>query len=95
MTTETKRGRGKQVSATVAPELFAALEDYAWENRRQRTDVVRQAVEEFAERNGIGLKREPNKVIISNDPSIYSPEEIETAAIREGEEQDNEVHHEA
>jgi len=53
MTTETKRGRGKQVSATVSPELFTALEDYAWENRRQRTDVVRQAVEEFAERNGL------------------------------------------
>lgn len=48
-----KRGRGKQVSATVAPELFTALEDHAWENRRQRTDVVRQAVEEYAIRNNI------------------------------------------
>jgi len=47
------RGRGKQVSATVSPELFTALEDYAWENRRQRTDVVRQAVEEFVQRNNI------------------------------------------
>lgn len=53
------RGRGKQVSATVAPELFTALEDYAWENRRQRTDVVRQAVEEFVERNGILSSPEP------------------------------------
>ncbi|WNT44581.1 ribbon-helix-helix DNA binding domain protein [Arthrobacter phage Tillums] len=53
-----KRGRGKQVSATVAPELFTALEDHAWENRRQRTDVVRQAVEEYAQRNGIWAKNE-------------------------------------
>jgi predicted transcriptional regulator len=47
------RGKGKQVSATVSPELYDALEDYGWNNRKTRTDLVRQAVEEFAERNGI------------------------------------------
>lgn len=55
------RGRGKQVSATVAPELFSALEDFAWTNRRQRTDVVRQAVEEFAERNNIWPQSIPDE----------------------------------
>jgi predicted DNA-binding protein len=53
------RGKGKQVSATVSPELYDALEDYGWNNRKTRTDLVRQAVEEFAERNGI-LAPAPN-----------------------------------
>lgn len=61
----TRGGRGKQVSATVAPELYSALDDYAWENRRNRTDVVRQAVEEYAQRNNIwqptGAETEPNE----------------------------------
>ena len=53
METTKRGGRGKQVSATVSPELYSALDDYAWTNRRNRTDVVRQAVEEFAQRNGL------------------------------------------
>lgn len=53
MSTEPKRERGKQVSATVSPELYEALDDYGWQNRKKRTDLVRQAVEEFAERNNI------------------------------------------
>lgn len=53
MSEETKRAKGKQVSATVSPELYQALDDYGWENRKKRTDLVRQAVEEFAERNNI------------------------------------------
>lgn len=81
-----KRGRGKQVSATVAPELFTALEDHAWENRRQRTDVVRQAVEEYARRNGIWGS------MADNPSETHSPDESSNV---EGDHQDNEVHHEA
>lgn len=53
MSEETKREKGKQVSATVSPGLYEALDEYGWQNRKKRTDLVRQAVEEFADRNNI------------------------------------------
>lgn len=40
--------KGVQVSATISPELDAALENHRWTVRKTRTEVVRAAVEEYA-----------------------------------------------
>lgn len=49
-----------QISSSVSPELFKALEDYRWktgsenpEYRLEKTDVLRKAVEEFVVNHGI------------------------------------------
>lgn len=45
MATERKN---KQISTTLAPEKFQALEDYRWDNRVNKIgDVLTAAVEEF------------------------------------------------
>lgn len=54
MSTETNSKKSTQISATVSPEKFAALEDYRWENRvNKMSDVVAQAVDLFIETKGL------------------------------------------
>lgn len=51
MATERKN---KQVSTTVSPERFAALEEYRWANRINKTgDVLTLAVDEFIANHNI------------------------------------------
>lgn len=50
MATKTK---GVQVSATITPELDAALEDHRWQVRKTKTELVRLAVEEYAANHNI------------------------------------------
>jgi len=45
MATKTK---GVQVSTTVSPELFAALEDHRWTVRKSKSEVVLAALQEYA-----------------------------------------------
>lgn len=45
--------KGVQVSATISPELDAALEDHRWTVRKSKTELVRAAVEEYAHNHGI------------------------------------------
>ena len=45
--------RGKQVSATISPELFTALDDYKWTQKMTLTELIRTAVEEYAGRHGV------------------------------------------
>lgn len=40
--------KGVQVSTTVSPELFAALEDHRWTVRKSKSEVVLAALEEYA-----------------------------------------------
>lgn len=40
--------KGKQLGATVSPEFYAEFTDLQWDLRKPVTDLVRQAVEEFA-----------------------------------------------
>jgi tRNA A37 methylthiotransferase MiaB len=57
MTAQTETPKAKksaQVSTTVSPEKYAALEDYRWENRVNKlSDVIGQAVDLFIETKGI------------------------------------------
>lgn len=53
MSTERKN---KQVSTTVAPEKFAALEEYRWSNRINKTgDVLTLAIDEFITNHNIAV----------------------------------------
>jgi len=45
MATKTK---GVQVSTTVSPELYAALEDHRWTVRKSKSEVVLAALQEYA-----------------------------------------------
>lgn len=45
--------KGVQVSATISPELDQALEDHRWSVRKTKTELVRTAVEEYAQNHGI------------------------------------------
>lgn len=46
--------KSSQVSATIAPEKLAALEDYRWENRvNKMSDVVSQAIDAFIAAKGL------------------------------------------
>lgn len=47
-----------QVSASVSPETFQALDDYRWANRLEKTDVLRLAVEEFIVNHDIQVQPE-------------------------------------
>ena len=51
--------KGVQVSGTIAPELNAALEDYRWSARKTKTELVRQAVEEFAANHNLTITPTP------------------------------------
>jgi hypothetical protein len=45
--------KGVQVSATISPELHAALEDHRWTVRKTMTELVRMAVEEYADNHDV------------------------------------------
>jgi hypothetical protein len=45
--------KGVQVSTTVSPELFAALEDHRWTVRKSKSEVVLAALEEYAANHGL------------------------------------------
>lgn len=48
--------KGVQVSATISPELDKALEDHRWTVRKTKTELVRLAVEEYADRNNLTIE---------------------------------------
>lgn len=37
-----------QVSTSISPELFEALEDFRWTQRLEKSDVLRVALQEYA-----------------------------------------------
>jgi len=45
--------KGVQVSTTVSPELFAALEDHRWTVRKSKSEVVLAALEEYAAKHNL------------------------------------------
>lgn len=45
--------KGVQVHATITPELFDALEDHRWDARLNMVDVVKLALTQYAEREGV------------------------------------------
>jgi len=51
--TETTSRKGVQVHATLAPEFFEKLEDHRWTVRLNMVDLVKLALTEYAERNGL------------------------------------------
>lgn len=42
-----------QMSTSIDPDLFDALDDYRWANKLEKTDVMRLALQEFAVNHGI------------------------------------------
>lgn len=53
---EDKSVRGVQMQATVPHEMGTALENWGWDNRKLKTAVVRQALEEFIANHGIQVE---------------------------------------
>jgi cytoskeletal protein RodZ len=52
--TETVKARkGVQVSATVSQDFYEKWDELHWEKRMSPTDMVREAVQEYAKANGI------------------------------------------
>lgn len=51
--------KGVQVHATLAPDFFEKLEDHRWTVRLNMVDLVKLALTEYAERNGI-LETKPS-----------------------------------
>lgn len=47
---------GKQLSATVTPEFYAAFDDLQWDLRTKTPELVRRACEEFLARNKPAVK---------------------------------------
>lgn len=45
--------KGVQVSATISPELFEAIESHRWEVRKTKSEVVLTALEEYAANHGL------------------------------------------
>ena len=45
--------KGVQVSATISKQLDQALEDHRWSVRMTKTELVRTAIEEYAQRNNL------------------------------------------
>lgn len=54
--TETTK-KAKQVSTTIAPEKYAALEDYRWSNRVNKlSEVISEAVDAFITAKGLTVE---------------------------------------
>jgi cell pole-organizing protein PopZ len=51
--TAAKARKGVQVSATVSQEFYEKWDELHWEKRMSPTDMVREAVQEYAKANGI------------------------------------------
>ena len=45
--------KGVQVSATISNELNNALEDHRWTVRKTKAEVVKAAIEEYAEKHNL------------------------------------------
>lgn len=63
--------KGVQVSTTVSPELFAALEDHRWNVRKSKSEVVLAALEEYATNHGL-TKLNPEFGVDADQP-LYTP----------------------
>jgi hypothetical protein len=50
--------KGVQVSATISKELDQAIEDHRWSVRMTKTELVRTAVEEYAQNHGLKVTAE-------------------------------------
>jgi hypothetical protein len=48
-----KARKGVQVSATVSQEFYEKWDELHWEKRMSPTDMVREAVQDYAKANGI------------------------------------------
>lgn len=55
MTTPAVR-KSSQVSTTVSPELFDALEDHRWTARKKMTEVIAEAVSDYVAKHKIVVK---------------------------------------
>jgi len=50
---KTTARKGVQVHATIDPELYEKLEDHRWNVRLNMVDVVKLALQQYAEREGL------------------------------------------
>lgn len=54
--------KGKQLSTTVDPEFYAVLDAHHWDARKKLSDIVREAVYDYAVKNDLptpGLSEAP------------------------------------
>ena len=59
---DTKTARkSTQVSTTVSPEVFEALEDHRWQARKKMTEVVAEAVSDYIAKHGIKVASAPDE----------------------------------
>lgn len=47
--------KGKQVSTNVEPEYYDALNDYHWSARKKISEIVREALDDYAEKHSIPI----------------------------------------
>ena len=48
--------KSAQVSTTVSPEVFEALEDHRWTARKKMTEVVSEAISDYIAKHNITVK---------------------------------------
>lgn len=48
--------KSSQVSTTVSPEVFEALEDHRWTARKKMTEVIAEAVADYIAKHKIEVK---------------------------------------
>lgn len=47
--------KGKQVSTNVEPEYYKALDDFHWSARKKISEIVREALDDYAEKHSIPI----------------------------------------
>lgn len=45
------------ITGTISPELREAVENYRWDNRMSLSDVVTQALGEWADKRGVSVEK--------------------------------------
>lgn len=53
-----KTAKSVQVSTSISPELFEALEDHRWSRRLEKSDVLRVALQEYAVNHDLNVAKE-------------------------------------
>lgn len=61
--TEAKTLKGKQLQATVSPDVYEAFVSYHWEAKKETVDLVRDALHDFGVKNGFLTVSEDGTVV--------------------------------
>lgn len=62
-TADNKTSKGKQLQATVSPEVYDAYDAHHWDARKNVVDLVRDALHEYGVKNGFLTVSEDGTVV--------------------------------